>query len=182
MKKWIAMLLCLLLALSLWGCGPKVPDEIVGTWRADMDLAQFMGQGSPDPVEGYILPDGLKVSFILELKSNGTYTLRMDPAALEALLDAVVQGAETVMEQQAAARGTTVEALLEQTGYSSVREMLEDAGALDSFGALSVQRETADYTWKNNTLTIGGREIPATVNGDELTLEIDGVAVIFKRS
>lgn len=89
MKKITAMLLCLVLVLSLCACGAK--ENLVGTWKANIELADLMNKeiaasGDEAMAEAMNL-ESFQLPLILELREDGTCTMKVDPEAMAASAD-----------------------------------------------------------------------------------------------
>lgn len=89
MKKITAMLLCLVLVLSLCACGAK--ENLVGTWKANIELADLMNKeiaasGDEAMAEAMNL-ESFQLPLILELREHGTCTMKVDPEAMAASAD-----------------------------------------------------------------------------------------------
>ena len=93
MKKLIALLLSVVLACSLVGCGGP---EILGTYKTTADVTDLFvesfdeGTGLTDPelsLANYM--DSFTLVIISEFKEDGTYVQYLDSASTEAALDAL---------------------------------------------------------------------------------------------
>ena len=89
MKKSIALLLCLVLVLSLCACGAK--ESVVGTWNASVNMADLFNEqmaSEPEMAE-YVKLETLNFAFVLELKEDGTCTMKVDPDAMTAAIEEI---------------------------------------------------------------------------------------------
>lgn len=58
MKKLFAILLALVLALSVTACGSNDKGaELVGTWRYEMDISEYMNDQMAQALGGETVPD-----------------------------------------------------------------------------------------------------------------------------
>lgn len=126
MKKWIAVMLVALMALSLIACGSKgsesgAGDGIVGTWELDHGIGDE-GKQAVDMIKAF----GITMS--ITFKADGT-------------------------------------------------------GSIDSEGMGQSDSQSFNYTYENGKLTIEGADGSNNIkiSGNELTLEQDGVGMVFKK-
>ena len=92
MKKIIALTLCLILVLSLCACGAK--EDLTGTWKTNLDMSASYNAEleAVDPTMAeYLKLDSFDVPLIMELKADGTYTMTVDRAELETVMDQVIE-------------------------------------------------------------------------------------------
>ena len=92
MKKIIALTLCLILVLSLCACGAK--EDLSGTWKTTLDMSAGYNAEleAVDPTMAeYLKLDSFDVPLIMELKADGTYTMTVDRAELEVVMDQVIE-------------------------------------------------------------------------------------------
>lgn len=154
MKKRIALLLCLVLALSafLCGCGSE-KDALIGSWTGDMDLTEAVnsaiveGLGAEDAdMAEYLTVDELKITMTMTFNKDDTYSLVVDEAAMEAamrgMMDDMAAGMVEYFEVLLEAEGLdmTVEELLAYSGLSVetlAEEMYNSMGAEDMFSDLN---------------------------------------------
>ena len=89
MKRMIAALVCLLLAVSLLaGCTPSEQKLLVGKWTGKADLAEayetLLAKADPT-LTGHIDIEDFQVELTLEFHESGTYQITADPEDLEAV-------------------------------------------------------------------------------------------------
>lgn len=103
-KKTLALLLALVLVLSLTACGGK--SDIIGTWQGEIDLSEALiegaDEGSGEVIDSMELPmDVDRISDYLEpftllftyvFKEDGTYSIKVDEASLDAEMEEYKQG------------------------------------------------------------------------------------------
>ena len=141
MKKRIAMILCLVMALSvmLCGCGSE-KDALIGSWTGAMDLTEAvnaalvseMGEDE-DAAEmaQYLTIDSLKINMTVTFNEDDTYSMVVDEASLEdammGMMDDMADGMIEYFEALLEAEGLdmTVEELLAYSGMS-VESLAED--------------------------------------------------------
>lgn len=103
-KKTLALLLVLVLVLSLTACGGK--SDIIGTWQGEVDLSEAFiegaGDGSEEVIDSMDLPmefdsisdylDEFAPLFVYVFNEDGTYSVRVDEASLDAEMEEYKQG------------------------------------------------------------------------------------------
>jgi hypothetical protein len=121
MKRMIAALVCLLLAVSLLaGCTPSEQKLLVGKWTGKADLAEayetLLAKADPT-LTGHIDIEDFQVELTLEFHESGTYQITADPEDLEAgvdkMMDAIGEGLAAYLEMQT---GLTIDQLLVASG------------------------------------------------------------------
>lgn len=126
MKKLIAFTLILVLITGCFaGCGGSEADKLVGTWKGTMDLSDAIAAALDAEDMGDTFQIGeFKVDAVLTFTKDGTYSLKLDEASLEAafagLIDDMKEGVIKLLEDQIAALGMemTVEQLLALSGQN----------------------------------------------------------------
>ncbi len=165
MKKRIAMLLCLVLALSAFLCGcSSEKDALLGSWTGSMDLAAAVNEGiveglgtdAADMAE-YLTVDELKITITMTFNEDDTYSMVVDEAALEdamrGMMDDVVDGLVAYFEALLEAEGLdmTVEELLAYSGMSI------DTLAEDMFGSMTAEDMFGDLNGEGNFKVSDGK-------------------------
>lgn len=139
MKRILALLLTLMMALSLTACGGDNNADLVGTWKWTCDITEEFqkgvneGAGMDVPVEAKV-----EMTFVLVFNEDGTYTLNVDRDALKTSLqtyiDSLIPVAVEMIYQQLedqgmnradideamAAEGVTVEEYVQQMMDASI--------------------------------------------------------------
>jgi len=202
MKKIIALSLCLILALSLCACG-GAKEDLTGKWTTNINMAKVfndeMAAADPTMAE-YMSLDTFDLPLVLELKADGTYTMTVDPAAMEESMGKLVQAMSTGLEAYFAA--VFAEQGLEMDVHEALEAMGMDLDALvEELSAELTSEEMFDsFTTEGKYKAEKGRlyltesmdEVinPAiyntyTLDGDTLTLEQgteeleDGMEIMF---
>lgn len=142
-----------LLTFSLEGFGDVVLSrgEITGTWIAMLNMKDTIVQTDPEWAEALSSVPIIPLYVVLEMKADGSYTMRMDASAIvPALREAMRAYIEEVCKQS----NITQEQFEEQAGMS-VDEVL--AAATDGMDLSSVNEKTLEGTY--------------TLNGSDLTLD-----------
>ena len=133
MKRIIAMLLTLMMALSLTACSGDDNAQVAGTWKWNCDMTEMFQEGVNQGAGMDLSVDAtVEMVFVLALNEDGTYTLSVDRDALagsvRSYLDAMVPVAVEMVYQQLedqgmnradideamAAEGVTVEEYVQQ--------------------------------------------------------------------
>lgn len=148
MKKAIAITLALVMAVVMMtGCSLMEQAKLVGTWEAETDLSEAISQeilSEVGDMSEYFTVTDFKVTYVMELRSDGTYTIMMDEASANAAFDALMEdlmdgmveyleaeieksGLDMTVEEMLAASGSSLEALKEEL-VSSIEEqdLVED--------------------------------------------------------
>ena len=152
MKKRIALLLSfvLVLSLALCACGGKGGEEattIVGTWRADIELADLFNQEMEAAGVGDIINlDSFNLPLIMEFKADGTGSMSVDADAMNDTMDKLAEdltaGLEAYFTEYFASMGVEIDLdeALDAYGISMddlVEEMKAEFGAEDAFADFS---------------------------------------------
>ena len=195
MKKITAMLLCLVLVLSLCACGAK--ENLVGTWKANIELADLMNKeiaasGDEAMAEAMNL-ESFQLPLILELREDGTCTMKVDPEAMAASADKLAtdltEGLKayfvTMLEQQ----GLEVE---DPTEVLTIMGLDLDALVAEMKDQFLSEDTFAEFTMESKYKAEDGKiyfsddlesEINAdeyntyTLKGDTLTLDVGNMVI-----
>ncbi len=190
-KKLISLLLVLVMILSLAGCGSE-KDKLIGKWVGEVDFTgefnDMMMQGMDAEMGEYIVINSFKLTMVLTLDANGTYTLGLDEEALNKTVDDLKSdlkaGLEAYFEDLLAESGLTmsVDELLAMSGTNMdelldsaisqemIKEVMADAVSSGEFDAkngklyMTTDGETGydNYELKGNTLTLTNDEASAS--------------------
>ena len=189
MKKIIALSLCLILALSLCACG-GAKEDLTGKWNANINMADAFNAeiAAADPAMAeYMAVESFNLPLVLELKEDGTYTMSVDPAAMESTMTKLAedmaagleayftaifaeQGLEMDVNEALASMGMDLDTL--------VAELTAELTSEDTFAAFASEGKYKAEKGKLH-LTESMDEVinPAiyntyTLEGDTLTLEV----------
>lgn len=195
MKKYIALLLCLVMVLSLCACGAK--ENLVGTWKANINMAEafnaeIAASGDEAMAEAMKL-ESFDLPLILELREDGTCKLSVDndamAASVEKLAEALTNGMKSYFVTMLEEQGLEVEdpdEFLAAMGLdlnTLVEEMKNELLSEDTFGEFTTE---CKYKAEDGKLYMSDdleSEIPTdeyntyTLEGDTLTLDV-GTMVI----
>lgn len=124
MKKWYALSLAVLLAVSLLcGCAPADEKKLQGKWRVKADLAQAYGDllaRSDASVAAHIDLTDFDVTLTVRFESDGTYRISVDEEAVEEgaakMKEAIRSGMSAYLQAQT---GKTMENLFSATGLTA---------------------------------------------------------------
>ena len=94
MKKRIALLLSfvLVLSLALCACGGEKKTTIVGTWKANIELAEaFNEEMAAAGMGDFINIESFNLPLVMEFKEDGTGSMTVDQEAMTATVDKLAQ-------------------------------------------------------------------------------------------
>lgn len=183
----LALVLALALALTMAACGSKsASNSIVGNWKCPLDFDKIIDEmkkedsGSSDMAD--VISEcfaGLKMTMVLELKEDKTFTMSTDEDSMkivaerleERLPDIIFNFAASLsgmtleqFEDLMTAQGMTREDVLAQFG-----DTFDADNLLDS---MTIQTDTGTYTYENGKLTLTSDEDTAvyavTLSSSEL--------------
>lgn len=105
MKRIIAVLLTLMMALSLTACSGDDNAKVAGTWKWNCDITELFQEGVNQGAGMDLSTDAtMEMVFVLKLNEDGTYTLNVDRDALKTSLqtyiDALIPVAVEMIYQQ----------------------------------------------------------------------------------
>ena len=195
MKSIASFLLALTMLVSLCACGAK--ENLVGTWKANIELADLMNKeiaasGDEAMAEAMNL-ESFQLPLILELREDGTCTMKVDPEAMaastEKLAADLTEGLKayfvTMLEQQ----GLEVEdptEVLTTMGLdldALVAEMKDQFLAEDTFAEFTMESKYKAEDGKIYFSDDLESEINAdeyntyTLKGDTLTLDVGNMVI-----
>ena len=151
MKRIIAVLLTLMMALSLTACSGDDNAKVAGTWKWNCDMTEMFQEGVNQGAGMDLATDAtMEMVFVLKLNEDGTYTLNVDRDALKTSLqtyiDSLVPAAVEMIYQQLedqgmnradideamAAEGVTVKEYVQQMMDASidVDQMMDGLAAI----------------------------------------------------
>lgn len=139
MKRILALLLTLMMALSLTACGGDNNADLVGTWKWTCDITEEFqkgineGAGMDVPVEAKV-----EMTFVLVFNEDGTFTLSVDKDALSAsvqgYIDAMVPVTVDLVYQQLEGQGMSradIDEAMKAQGITVEEYVKQLFGALD---------------------------------------------------
>ena len=198
MKRIIAVLLTLMMALSLTACSGDDNAKVAGTWKWNCDMTEMFQEGVNQGAGMDLSTDAtMEMVFVLKLNEDGTYTLNVDRDALKTSLqtyiDALIPVAVEMIYQQLedqgmnradideamAAEGVTVEEYVQQmmdgladeneSGYfRAAKGKLYLSDKADTFSDDSC----AEYTLSGGTMQWTGGSYELFDNLDDLHVEL----------
>lgn len=120
MKKFAAILLCLVMVFSLTACSSE-KDALVGSWEGSFDMTGIMNDamtaGDPEMAQFVAISD-FTLNYTITFGEDDTYSMSADRTVLEATFARAMEEVKTGLY-------TYVEYLLEQEGVEmSVEEFL----------------------------------------------------------
>ena len=91
MKRIIAVLLTLMMALSLTACSGDDNAKVAGTWKWNCDITELFQEGVNQGAGMDLSTDAtMEMVFVLKLNEDGTYTLNVDRDALKTSLQTYI--------------------------------------------------------------------------------------------
>ena len=198
MKRIIAVLLTLMMALSLTACSGDDNAKVAGTWKWNCDITELFQEGVNQGAGMDLSTDAtMEMVFVLKLNEDGTYTLNVDRDALKTSLqtyiDSLIPVAVEMIYQQLedqgmnradideamAAEGVTVEEYVQQmmdgladeneSGYyRAAKGKLYLSDKADTFSDDSC----AEYTLSGGTMQWTGGSYELFDNLDDLHVEL----------
>ncbi len=170
MKRIIAVLLTLMMALSLTACSGDDNAKVAGTWKWNCDMTEMFQEGVNQGAGMDLSTDAtMEMVFVLKLNEDGTYTLNVDRDALKTSLqtyiDALIPVAVEMIYQQ-----------LEDQGMN--RADIDEAMAAEGKLYLSDKADTfsddscAEYTLSGGTMQWTGGSYELFDNLDDLHVEL----------
>ena len=192
MKKYIALLLCLVLTLSLCACGPK--ENLVGTWKTSVNMAEMLNTAMAEAGMGdYVQVESFELPIIMELREDGTASLSVDAEGMAATADKLVEdmipGLEKFLVDSVAAAGVelSLEEILAASGIASMEEFagqLKDefltAGAFDEVAAEMKYKAKDGKLYFSDDLesdVVLGEYNTYKLEGDTLTLDVGNMEI-----
>lgn len=182
-KRFLALIMMMILSLSLVGCGDDSAD-LYGKWERNFDITQAMMEGAGDEYADFNEQIELKV--ILEFKEDGSYSMYADEETTTANFDQWVNALaayETEMiyssyEEQGYTRAEVDEQAQQQYGSTMEEYVLEtEKENFDVETLMSSLGSVGVYEAKNGKLYMADTEILPnqydlyTLEGDTLTIE-----------
>lgn len=192
MKKYIALLLCLVLTLSLCACGAK--ENLVGTWKTSINMAEMLNTAMAEAGMGdYVQVESFELPIIMELREDGTASLSVDAEGMAATADKLVEdmipGLEKFLVDSVAAAGVelSLEEILAASGIASMEEFagqLKDeflaAGAFDEVAAEMKYKAKDGKLYFSDDLesdVVLGEYNTYKLEGDTLTLDVGNMEI-----
>ncbi len=190
MKKRIALLLSfvLVLSLALCACGEKKEPTVVGTWRADIKLAEaFNEEMAASGMGDYINIESFNLPLVMEFKEDGTGSMSVDQTAMTETVDKLAAdlttGLEAYFTEYFSSMGLEVDLdeALAASGMSMddlVNEMKAEFAGEEAFAEFTNEFK---YKAEDGKLYMSDdldSEVPTdeyntyTLDGDTMTLEV----------
>ena len=166
MKKYIALLLALVMVFALAACGStKSP---AGSWTAKVNLAEIAGDSMGEMAD--YLKD-MMVDVNLEMNEDKTFVLQLDA---NSAIPALKEGMRAYMNDMLTGMGMTAEDY-EAAAGASLDDLIDEAIAEMDPEDLS-ETLTGTYTLEGSKLTLtadDGTLNTGTWDGDTLKLDVD---------
>lgn len=188
MSKMLAVLLALVMALTICGCGGSDGGkDLVGTWSLDYDLADMLAGEMGEEYADFNTP--LIMSICFEFKDDKTFTMYGEPESFKAnfstWLDEFLAFSTEMMYTEFSNQGLdkdAADAAFEETYGSSITDYLRQAfeSEVNVDSLLDEMTTNGKYDTSGNKLYMAeeGEEIDKnaydvfTISGDTLKLEL----------
>ena len=198
MKKRIALLLSfvLVLSLALCACGGEKKDTLVGTWKADINLAEAFneemaaaGMGDFINLESFALP------LVMTFNEDGTGSMTVDQEAMTATIDKLAadltagleayfteyfasMGIEMDLDEALAASGLSMDDLVEEmkaefAGEDAFAEFTNEFKYKAEEGKLYMSEDLdSEISDTYNTYELKGNTLTLNIGTEELDEEM----------
>ena len=162
MKKFLCVVLTLVLLVSvLAGCSSK-SDELVGTWEGQIDMTDMVNEQLGAEFAGMFTLDDMVFTMSITFNKDGTYQVNLDRESVEAafngMVDDMKDGLIDMLEAEIAAMGVdmSVEDMLAASGMD-MDQLMEEALAevdMDSLidGVMAESSFSGNYKAKDGKL------------------------------
>ena len=80
MKKLLSLVMIMVLALSLAGCGSDTASQLYGTWSTTFDLSGMIESELGSDFEGF--HEEFDITLMMDFNEDGTFKMYADEAAL----------------------------------------------------------------------------------------------------
>lgn len=182
-KRFLALVMVMLLALSLCGCG-NTAKKLYGTWETSFDLSGIIEEEMGDEFEGF--HEEFEITLLLEFSEDGTFKMYADEEKMSDTLDTYLEslssfGADMIYEQleeTGMTRDQVDEYIEEQFGMSVQEYMLDELHNSIEVGDLAAEVETEGvYEAKGKKLYMDEYEVAPnaydifSVEDDTLTID-----------
>lgn len=182
-KRFLALVMVMLLALSLCGCG-NTAKKLYGTWETSFDLSGIIEEEMGDEFEGF--HEEFEITLLLEFNEDGTFKMYADEEKMSDTLDTYLEslssfGADMIYEQleeTGMTRDQVDEYIEEQFGMSVQEYMLDELHNSIEVGDLAAEVETEGvYEAKGKKLYMDEYEVAPnaydifSVEDDTLTID-----------
>lgn len=187
MRKILSLVMIMVLALSLAGCGSNTAEQLYGTWATTFDLSGMIESELGSDFEGF--HEEFDITLMMDFNEDGTFKMYADEAALTDTFNTYIEslasfGAEmmyTEFENEGYTRDEIDSVFAEQYGMGIEEYMLSELQASVNIEDLVGDIETTGvYEAKGNKLYMGEVAVSSnvydlfTVEGDTLTIDAAG--------
>lgn len=126
LTKIMSIILVLVMVVALSGCANE-KDAVLGTWKAEVDLADYINEGmasEDEEMAEYLAISSFKLTMVLTFEEDDTYSMSLDEAdlddAMEQLKEDFRAGLERYMQDMIDEMelDMTIDELMEAMGMS----------------------------------------------------------------
>ena len=187
MKKILSLVMIMILALSLAGCGSNTASQLYGTWATTFDLSGMIESELGSDFEGF--HENFDITLMMDFNEDGTFRMYADEAALtdtfNTYIESLASFGANVMYEEFEGNGYTrdeIDSLFaEQYGMGIEEYMLSELqSSVDIDDLVGDIETTGVYEAKGNKLYMDEVAVSSnvydlfTVEGDKLTIDAAG--------
>lgn len=177
MKKFLSVMLVLVMILSMVACGGTKKDPLVGTWKGTLDMSGFLKDTLA--AEGMTVTtdiSGLGFDIILTFGEDGTVTMSVDEASVAAMATKMVDVMLELTVESFKQAGVDLSAL--GLDEESLRAELEkEINVEELVGSFDVTSESGYYLYKDGKIYGGDtkEELADVTNSEDyMVVELNG--------
>lgn len=187
MRKILSLVMIMVLALSLAGCGSNTEKQLYGTWAATFDLSGMIEDELGSDFDGF--HEDFDITLMLDFNEDGTFRMYADEEALRdtfnTYLESLASFGTNVMYEQLEGNGYTrdeVDSMVEEQYGMGVEEYMlsQLQSSVDIDELIGDMETTGVYKAKGNKLYMDEVAVSSnmydlfTVEGDTLTIDAAG--------
>ncbi len=187
MKKILSLVMIMILALSLAGCGKSTASQLYGTWAATFDLSGMIESELGSDFDGF--HENFDITLMLDFNEDGTFKMYADEAALKDTFNTYIESLASfgtdLMYEELESSGYTrdeIDSLFEEQYGMGIEEYMlsELQSSVDIDDLVGDIETTGVYEAKGNKLYMDEVAVSSnvydlfTVEGDKLTIDAAG--------
>lgn len=187
MRKILSLVMIMVLALSLAGCGSNTAKQLYGTWAATFDLSGMIEDELGSDFDGF--HEDFDITLMLDFNEDGTFRMYADEEALRDTFNTYIESLASfgtnVMYEQLEGNGYTrdeIDSMVEEQYGMGVEEYMlsQLQSSVDIDDLIGDMETTGVYKAKGNKLYMDEVAVSSnmydlfTVEGDTLTIDAAG--------